>query len=535
MIVKNNQHNQVIFLSELFIRLTFLVFLFAFIDSFVQFKYLIGENGIASARNFLYSAHRTFGNTALFQFPTLLWISQTDSFITSLFVIAILCTLLGIFGIFVSTNLFIVFFSWLSIVNSGSDFFIYIWDTYLLEVGFVAFLVSMLNTSGKHQNFVVFLLWFLVFRLWLSMGLVTVFYNNSIGISGDFMKYFFQNQPMPTSAAFFMYHLPSITHSVLSFLLLFIELILPFFIFIKRLRVLSFIGFCGFSILIQIFGNYAWFNILTVVTCIPLLINTKTGERLTALPLQKLLLRRGFKFSGNHRLIVLLMGFQILLQSLYLLFMFFPIGNRYLNFLNYYNYRPEFTSWAQQSFLRKALVFPTFIGSNFKIANPYGVFKGIAVKRWELEFSLSDDTLNSISKKVNYFYKPGLSDHNGFFAPHFPRLEQQLFYESQQGAFFRNFTPYENKFSHACWTKGFILNLLKDGEYRSTRDSISSNHYRFVKLTMMELSFESVENHKKTGRIWVKKPIFSFYLSNNSINCPLVPDYYFERFKKHQP
>jgi hypothetical protein len=521
--------------SEIFIRLVSLVFLFAFIDSVLQFNYLIGENGCAPVRDFLNTAHSLYGSRAFFKFPGLFWISSTNLFISCVFILGIISSLLSVLGISVSLNLLISFICWLSVVNSGSDFFIYIWDTLLLEAGFIAFLVSFVNHSTKYDRLIFFLLWLLAFRLWFSMGLVTLLYNSTVGMNASFMKFFFQNQPMPTNAAFFMYHLPASVQGFLSAILVVVEVIFPLLIFINRFRAVVFVAFFIFSILTEICGNYAWFNILTVIVCIPLLVNTSLGEKISARIARIPLKRINWDLRLNSRIVLSLIYFQIFLQILFLIFLFFPIGNRYLNFLNYYNYAPEFTSWVEKSTVNKVITFPIYVGSNFKLANPYGVFKGIPVKRWEIEFERCKDTLDANGERVKYHYKPGMSDGSSYFAPHFPRLEQQLFYESQHGSFYRHYTPFDPGFSNICWTKGFISRLKNSHDYTNMNNSMTVNAPKFVKLKVVDLSFNSWERYTESGDIWTKKEVFSFFVPDNSINCPLIPDAYFENYQKHVP
>ena len=55
----------------------------------------------------------------------------------------------------------------------------------------------------------------------------------------------------------------------------FIELVVPFFIFLgPRLRHTAGILFIGFMVMITLSGNYTFFNLLTIVLCLPLFDNS---------------------------------------------------------------------------------------------------------------------------------------------------------------------------------------------------------------------------------------------------------------------
>lgn len=527
MLIKESHKNSYEFFITLFIKLLGFIFLFAFIDSFFQYKSLIGANGYAPVTSFLHEAQIQFGAAAIWKFPSLFWIYASDNFICIIFIIGIIASLAVLLGRFISVSLFLTVVCWLSILNNGSDFFLYIWDTLLLEAGFISFLISFLYRNEKYKGLVLFVLWFFAFRLWFSMGIVTILYNNSVALNGEFIKYFFQNQPMPSKLAFYAYHLPPIVHSLISTILVIIEIVVPFTIIHKKTRGIAFYIFFTFSMLIFLVGNYAWFNPLSMIISIPLLIDTKQGERIhDKLKKYKITTLRLVSFN-LFELIVPTIYFQITLQMLLLIFMFTPLGNRYLNFLNYYNYNPGFLEWENKNYFNKILSLPIQLGSNFKLANPYGVFKGIPVKRWEIEFEVCNDTIKGPFKKIPYFYKPGYNSGFSFFAPHHPRFEQQLFYEAQQGNFTSNYTPYQNKLYNLCWTRNYVKQLLKSNTF--------FNHatYNNVKISIVQLNFNTLKAYRINGNVWEKETVFSYFVSDKMFNCSLINNDDFITYSKH--
>ncbi len=527
MLIKESHNNSSEFFITLFIKLIGFVFLFAFLDSFVQYKILIGENGCAPIASFLKEAKIQFGNTAIWKFPSLFWFSSSNNFIVTIFIIGVLSSISVVLGRFVSISLLVSLTCWLSIINAGSDFFLYIWDTFLMEAGFITFLVSIIYKHEKYFRLTHFILWFIAFRLWFSMGIVTILHNNSVPINGAFIKYFLQNQPMPSKLAFYTFHLPPYIHTLASIILIAVEVIAPFAIIYKKTRGIAFYIFTIFSVLIFLIGNYAWFNILSIIMAIPLLINTSQGERIyNRLKHIKLKTIR-LNSINTLRIIVPIIYFQICLQTLLLIFLFFPIGNRYLNFLNYYDNTSTFLNWKNKNYFTSILSLPIQLGTNLKLANPYGVFKGIPIKRWEIEFEVCNDTIKGPFKKIPYSYKPGFTDGSSFFAPHHPRLEQQLFYEAQQGNFSNNYTPYQNKLSKLNWTTKYIENLLHSSYFNN------NNYNKYIKVNIIELIFNSKTDYDITGTVWQKKIIFSYFINDKSVNCPLISNNDFIKYKKH--
>lgn len=517
------------FYYRLFAKLVSLVFLFAFLDSFFQLRELIGNCGLAPVGDFIANAKETFGWQAFFRFPGLFWLSSSDTFLEFVCLLGAAASLFSFLGILSGLSLFIACVSWLSLMNTGSDFFIYIWDQFLLECGWVSLLSSLL-TQTKYQNIRQFIVYLLIFRLWFSMGAVTVIYPHVIGLNGTFIHYFFQNQPMPTSFSFRLFHLPGAFHSAAAWLLFVVEVCLPFLIFFRRFRIIAFWGFAGFSVLIQLSGNFAWFNILSIFAATPLLEGSPGGNRLASKFSSFVLRKFSFIMSPPQKLVAFFCYYQASLQLSFILFLFFPIGNRYLNFLNYYTYNTGFKTLTNSNVWLNTITFPLKAGANFKLANPYGVFKGIPVKRWELKFTCYPDSNAGAPKIFEYRYKPGLSEGSTFFAPHFPRLEQQLFYEAQQGSFYRNYTPYEGCINNKCWTANFIKMLQTNPD----QEIPNTVHYSRVKVEVLEMRYASREEYTSTGKIWSISTKDSFIVTPQSA-CPLVPDSLFVSHKKHVP
>ena len=81
----------------------------------------------------------------------------------------------------------------------------------------------------------------------------------------------FLTQPLPTALAWHAAQMPAGLLAFATGAMFFVELVLPFFIFApRRLRFIAAFGFLLLEFCILITGNYNWFNLQTMLLCLPL-------------------------------------------------------------------------------------------------------------------------------------------------------------------------------------------------------------------------------------------------------------------------
>lgn len=460
--------------------------------------------------------------------------------------LGVLGSLLVVVNRLTTLGLATTFVAWLSIVNFGGDFFAYPWDTLLLELGFVSIFLSAFRDDWDRERLALAAIMLSSFRLWFSMGMDKLLFNNTAWTSLEFMRYFFPNQPMPTPMAWYLAQLPEWTQKIATALTLGVEVIVPVAVLSSRLRAWAVLVLVSVSVVIQLVGNFAWFNLLAVVATIPFLIGTPLGVRLAtrfsapearaAAVNSSASVRPGWFRRLGAATLIFQMGVQVVLIGL----LFVPIGNRYLNFLNYVAYRDDVRAWEADSPFKTLLLAPLKAASNFRIANPMGVFKGIAWRRWDIEFQAAEDPAGRTFQTLTYRYKPGAGNPPLFFAPVFPRFEQQLFYEAQQGSFFMHNTFLSVQSRPAIWTRRLLLGLW-DGGRRSQwfdRDPLEGRPARAVRIRLHELAFASSEVCRATGTFWEDKIVYErVFASRENVvreDGPLIPDEVFLRLGKHQ-
>jgi predicted DCC family thiol-disulfide oxidoreductase YuxK len=261
--------------SWLFLRLLGVVYFFAFLSLATQILGLIGQNGILPAGEFLAMVGARLGPQRYWYFPTLAWLSSSDTTLQVISAGGVLGSLLLIFDIAPLPVLSLLWMLYLSLVTVGQDFLAFQWDNLLLEAGFLAVLMAPWrlwprgSPKAPPPKVARWLLWFLLFRLMFSSGMVKLTSGDPTWRNLTALEYHYYTQPLPTPIAWYVHLAPAwFQHGSAGFMF-FIELAIPFLIFAPRLW--RFVG-GGFLILLQLLialtGNYAFFNLLTLALCV---------------------------------------------------------------------------------------------------------------------------------------------------------------------------------------------------------------------------------------------------------------------------
>src|SRR5437870_9799309 len=198
----------------------------------------------------------------------------------------------------------------------------YQWDILLLETGFLAIFLAPLELrpqfppANAPSPVMIWLLWWLLFRLMFSSGVVKLRSGDVTWKKLTALCHHYETQPLPTSLAWQAHQMPIRFHKASTALMFVIELLAPFLIFAPPPgRYIAAALFIILMMLIQLTGNYCFFNLL--------------GIALSLLLLDDQLLRPAFRwaFPNTHfqsnpiaapawwNWIALLIAFLILLLS----------------------------------------------------------------------------------------------------------------------------------------------------------------------------------------------------------------------------
>ncbi|NWW87877.1 LMF1 factor, partial [Rhynochetos jubatus] len=263
----------------------------AFLVAYHQNKQLIGEKGLLPCKLYLQNVKKYFKGKinldALSYAPTIIWFldwSDIDSTLDylSLFGLATSAFVLttGCANMVLMSLLWVLY---LSLVNVGQICYFLLhfscvgttgWESQLLETGFLGIFLCPLWTLSRlpqHTPPSSIVIWgfrWLIFRIMLGAGLIK--------IRGDrcwreltCMDYHYETQPVPNPVAYFMHRSPWWFHQFETLVNHFIELVVPFFLFLgRRMCIVHGLLQILFQVLLIISGNLSFLNWLTIVPSI---------------------------------------------------------------------------------------------------------------------------------------------------------------------------------------------------------------------------------------------------------------------------
>jgi len=370
-----------------------------------------------------------------------------------------LIALLALVGIYPAPLFFCLYLLYLQYHKKGGDFLAFQWDILLLEMGFMTFLYAI-QTPPPYA--MVFLFWVFLFRFMFSSGIVKILSSCPSWRTFSAMDFHYETQPLPNSIAYYMHQLPRSFGKFSQWVTYFIELVVPFFIFTPMpIRFGVFVLLVSFQILILLTGNYAFFNLLTIVLCIPLL----NDSHLPDLPF-------GMAFSATLWTSVPLTFIAMLLIVLNLV----EIADLYFDLRHI---QRIVRSWF----------------SPYRLLNHYGLFAVMTTKRNEIIIEGSDDGENW--KVYEFKYKPGaLKERPCQVAPHQPRLDWQMWFASLRS------------FRYEWWLQNFLVRLMEGSP--EVLKLLKTNPFpeappKFIRAQFYEYHFTSLKTKRATGEWWQRK------------------------------
>lgn len=263
-----------IFSAWLFLRVVGVLYAIAFLSLGVQVKGLIGRNGVLPAREFL--VHQKSMGYGFWSLPTLCWWNCNDWFLCALCWTGFACGLLVCVGLAPPLTLLLCWVCYLSLFNVGQIFLGYQWDVLLLESGFLAIFLAPLELmlqwppSSAPSPITIGLLYWLLFRLMFQSGYAKLRSRDQTWRNLSALCHHYQTQPLPTPVAWYAWQLPRGFHRISAVVMFVIELTLPFLIFTEWRYIAAF-GFIALMVLIQLTGNYGFFNLAGVALALLLL------------------------------------------------------------------------------------------------------------------------------------------------------------------------------------------------------------------------------------------------------------------------
>jgi predicted DCC family thiol-disulfide oxidoreductase YuxK len=385
---------------ELFLRLLGLVYAIAFVSLWTQVTGLVGEGGILPVRDYLDAATAQLGPVRYRLLPTLCWFAAGDSALHALCAAGTLGSALAMAGFAPLLGFALAWVCYLSLAVAGQVFLQFQWDGLLLETGFIALLLAprtwRTRVGTPPSRAALWLARWLLFRLVFSSAVVKLTSGDPTWRSLTALDYHYFTQPLPPWTAWYAHHLPPLFQRISVIVVFGIEGIAPFGVFgPRRVRFAAASAIAALQALVLVSGNYGFFNILTLVLCVPLLDDAAVApSRSTPAP------PRAPRLAWRAVAAAILVA-----VSLVPLFHAFRVGDRRLGPLGR-AYR---------------LLAP------FHIVNGYGLFAAMTTDRPEIVVEGSRD--GRTWKPYEFRYKPGdVTRRPPLLTPHMPRLDWQMWF-----------------------------------------------------------------------------------------------------------
>lgn len=407
------------------------IYLIALLSWKVQCIALVGEHGISPAPVLMQQIREYAQQNHLSAFwltpGVFWWWSFTDAHLQLLCSLGCVAAGLVMVGVLQGPLLLALWFSYLSLMSTGSEFMGYQWDALLTEAGFIAALLAPWRLVAGRRFFPapppsawqMLLPQALLFKLMFLSGWLKWNAQDSSWRDLTALQYHFETQPLPTWLAWWAHQAPVWCLKSSCALTLIIEGIVPILIPIvlvckacdnslraSRWATRFIVGsFIGLMISILLTGNYTFFDWLTILLSLAILDDRcwPRGIRrsLRVEPSEPVAKRSPWIVAPQITLVValLLLNAEIFLSRMAGL--------------------PFAAEVAK--FLQPVMALNT--------VNSYGLFVDMTKQRHELIVEVSDDGL--YWQPLEFKWKPGNIKHApGFVAPHQPRLDWQMWFAS---------------------------------------------------------------------------------------------------------
>lgn len=479
--------------GDLFLRCLGIVYISAFLSLVPQVRGLIGSEGILPVEETLQIVSERFGASAYFDYPTLLWLSSTDTSLIALCLIGAAAGLVGVIAPYLWSSWIVSWLAYLSLVSVGRDFMRFQWDAFLLETGFLAVVHVLLHARGlaagsersiysfsaspTPTRAIGFLYRWLLFRLMFSSGVVKLASNDETWWSLTALTRHYETQPLPNVFAWYVHQLPTSIHTVSCILMFVIELAVPFLFFAPRhLRHIAALLTIGFQALIFLTGNYTFFNLLTIALCILLIEDARWPRRVLERFTRPLTFR---KTNALRHAIVPAICVNLTLSTMIL----------------------------TRGAFRQDIHFPAIVHNihsaiaPYRVLNSYGLFAAMTIDRPEIILEGSDDGV--YWQSYEFYYKPGnVHRHPPFVAPHQPRLDWQMWFAAL------------GPIRSSPWFHRFIQRLFEGSE--PVRNLLSQDPFpdsppRYLRARVFNYRFAN-ETERAVDGVWWTRNFSHVYL-----------------------
>lgn len=458
--------------SALFLRLLGVIYLIAFFSITSQILGLVGSQGILPFAPKLSSVMAPDVYDYL-RLPTLFWLDSSDTALIGAAWSGCAAALLIVLGRWQRTALVVAFVLYLSIYHACQPFLNFQWDGLLLESGFLAIFLT------PRSRVVVLLFRWLLFRLRFMSGLSKLTSGDPTWSGLTALNYYFEVQPLPTPLAWYANQLPEWLLKAGTAGTLFVELVVPFMMFLpRRWRFAAAWLTILWQVLIILTSNHNWINFLTIALCLFLFDDKALDAKTPSWFKAKLALNTGTAGSPPVaiRIATGILAAGILLASaghFWELIRMQPVTGAMGKVLDY--------------------------AEAYRVVSSYHVFPTMRTQRIELELTGSIDGKDW--RPYEFSYKPGdLSKRPPLTIPFQPRLDWQMWFVTLGPV-------------HLPWFYQFLQALLKNSP--PVTALLANNPFpneapRYIRVNAYRYEFTDAEERTLTGHWWRRQALGPF-------------------------
>jgi hypothetical protein len=455
----------------LFLRLLAATYLVAFASLAVQVSGLLGSHGISPAHEFFGRIGDNLGWMRWWAAPSLFWLNSTDAVLVGGAWAGIVLAAVLFAGYVERLALVLLYVLYLSFSLAGQEFLSFQWDALLLEAGFLAIFFGYTRTT---QKTIAWLYRWLAFRLYFLSGFVKLASHdpNWRGLSA--LDFHYWTQPLPTIVAWYADKLPRGFQHASTFMVLAIELGVPFLIFApRRIRLFGAGLMLGLQALIFATGNYTFFNLLTVAITVFLFDDQALrGIVWTPRRVREFLRAEPARTGKAGRLAAAVLTLVIL-----------PLGLARI----FENMTAE---------LPEPIAILARYTSPFQIVNSYGLFAVMTTSRIEIVVEGSDD--GQQWRAYEFPYKPGdVRLAPRWAAPSQPRLDWQMWFAA--------LSDYRTN----PWFVTFCERLLEGSPEvvaLLAKNPFPDHPPRYIRAVTYDYRFSTWDEHRQTRAWWHREP-----------------------------
>jgi hypothetical protein len=458
-------------ISAVFLRLLGGIYLIAFASLSVQIDGLIGSQGILPAGERLAEFALQSGIERYVQVPTLFWMNASDLALNGAAVAGCLAALFIILNIGLRPALITAYVLYLSLFHICQPFLNFQWDALLLETGFLAIFLT------PQSRVVIILFRWLLFRLRFMSGLSKLSSGDPAWSGLTALDTYFEVQPLPNPVAWYIHQLPEWLLRFGTGATLFVEILVPFMMFLpRRWRFTAAWITIFWQVLIILTSNHNWINFLTIVLCL-FLFDDRALQRILPQGLQtRLDWQPAATVNTTKQVAVGLLAAFIL-----------SIGTLKIYELG--------TNKKIPGSLENVLHYTTA----YSIVNKYHVFPTMTTNRIELELMGSQDGVEW--KPYRFKYKPDkLDERPQFIIPHQPRVDWQMWFVTLHPR-------------HVPWF-GHFLGALLDNSPTATalleHNPFPESPPRYIRVDAWQYHFTNFEEREATGNWWKRTALGVF-------------------------